>query len=51
MVPHFRSFILVDPAGIRLGLLSTDACSISVRSIRPSGVSEFAGQGNRGMDA
>jgi hypothetical protein len=50
MVPHFRSFVIVDPAGIRLGLLSTDACRISVRSIRPSGVSEFAGQGYRGTD-
>jgi hypothetical protein len=28
MVPHFRSFVLVDPAGIRLGLLSTDACGV-----------------------
>jgi hypothetical protein len=51
MVPHFRSFVLVDPAGIRLGLLSTDACGVSVRSIRPSGVSEFAGQDYRGTDA
>jgi hypothetical protein len=51
MVPHFCSFVLVDPAGIRLGLLSTDACGVSVRSIRPSGVSKFAGQGYRGTDA
>jgi hypothetical protein len=51
MVPHFRSFVLVDPARIRLGLLSTDACGVSVRSIRPSGVSKFAGQGYRGTDA
>jgi hypothetical protein len=51
MVPHFCSFVLVDPARIRLGLLSTDACGVSVRSIRPSGFSEFAGQGYRGTDA
>jgi hypothetical protein len=51
MVPHLCSFVLVDPAGIRLGLLSTDACGVSARSIRPSGVSEFAGQGYRGTDA
>jgi hypothetical protein len=51
MVPHFRSFVLIDPAGIRLGLLSTDACGVSVRSIRLSGVSKFAGQGYRGTDA
>jgi hypothetical protein len=51
MVPHFCSFVLVDPAEIRLGLLSTDACGVSVRSIRPSGVSEFVGQGYRGTDA